>query len=60
LAAWRRAQGFTQHEAADYLGISQGYYSKLELKGAAPRKKILKGLTQATGVPVEELMGIAS
>lgn len=52
--------GFTQHEAALYLGISQSYYCKLETKLQTPRPKILKGLTAATGVPLDELMGIAS
>lgn len=60
LAAWRRAKGFTQHEAADYLEISQSYYYKLEAKAQTPRKGILKTLTERTGVPVDELMGIAS
>lgn len=60
LLAWRKAQGFTQREAALYLGITQGYYSKLELKAQTPRKDVLKALTERTGVPVDELMGIAS
>jgi len=59
LKAWRRAKGFTQREAADYLGISQAYYSKLERHGQAPRKEIAKELTEKTGVPLDELMGIA-
>jgi len=60
LAAWRKAQGFTQKEAATFLGISQSYYCKLEVKAQQPRPAILKELTQRTGVPVDELMGIAS
>lgn len=52
--------GFSQHEAADFLGISQSYYCKLERKAQTPRKDVLKGLTERTGVPVDELMGIAS
>lgn len=60
LRAWRRAMGFTQQEAAAYLKISQSYYCKLEAKIQTPRKGVLKGLTEQTGVPVDELMGIAS
>lgn len=60
LAAWRKAQGWTQHEAAAYLGISQSYYYKLEAKVQNPRKGILKRITERTGVPVDELMGIAA
>lgn len=59
LAAWRKAMGFTQPEAADYLSISQSYYSKLEQKAQHPRPAVLKQLTERTGVPVDELMGIA-
>lgn len=60
LASWRKDMGFTQQEAATYLGISQSYYCKLERKAQQPRKDVLKGLTDRTGVPVDELMGIAS
>lgn len=60
LEAWRRAMGFTQRQAAEYLEISQSYYYKLELKQQTPRKGILKRTTERTGVPVDELMGIAS
>lgn len=60
LAAWRKAMGFNQREAAVFLGITQGYYSKLEKKVQTPRKGILRDLTERTGVPVDELMGIAS
>lgn len=59
LLAWRTAQGYGQHEAARYLGISQAYYSKLETHSAAPRPEILKRITERTGVPLDELMGIA-
>lgn len=59
LRAWRRSKGYTQTEAARFLEISQGYYNKLERKEQTPRPAILKVLTERTGVPVEELMGIA-
>lgn len=60
LAAWRRAQGYTQRQAADFLGVSQAYYSKLERHDQAPRRDVAKRLTERTGVPLDELLGIAS
>lgn len=60
LRAWRRARGLGQVEAAKALGISQAYYSKLERHEQAPRPAMAKALTEATGVPLDELMGIAS
>lgn len=58
LKAWRKAKGFTQDEAATFLGIGQAYYSKLERKEQTPRPQMLRRLTDATGVPIEELLGI--
>lgn len=60
LSAWRRAQGFNQHEAAAYLGISQSYYCKLETHDQTPRPAIARRLMDRTGVPLDELLGIAS
>lgn len=60
LLAWRAAQGYTQQEAAQYLGISQSYYRKLEAHVQAPRPVILKRIAELTGVPVDELMGVAA
>lgn len=60
LVAWRKASGFTQRQAAKYLGISQSYYYKLEAKQQQPRPRKLKTIADLTGVPVDELMGIAS
>ena len=59
LKAWRDWHGFSQHEAAKFLGISQSYYSKLEAHDQSPRKNMAKNLTARTGVPVDELMGLA-
>lgn len=59
LAAWRKEHGMDQRQAAAFLGISQAYYSKLERKEQVPRPKMLRALTDKTGVPVDELMGIA-
>jgi transcriptional regulator with XRE-family HTH domain len=60
LLAWRQAHNFTQREAAAYIGISQSYYVKLETRLQTPRPGMLKTLRDKTGVPVDELMGIAS
>lgn len=60
LASWRQEMGFNQREAAEYLEISQAYYYKLEIKAQTPRKTILKRLAERTGVPLDELMGIAA
>lgn len=60
LRSWRTTMKFTQRQAADYLGISQSYYSKLEAKAQSPRRTIMRELTEKTGVPVDALMGIAS
>lgn len=60
LLAWRKAHGFTQHEAAAYLGVTQSCYCKWERHEQAPRRDLLKDVTERTGVPVDELMGIAS
>ncbi len=59
LAAWRRAHGFSQHDAARFLGISQSYYSKLETHEQSPRRAMMKTLTAKTGVPVDALMGLS-
>ena len=58
LKAWRTAKGWSQQEAANFLGVSQGQYSKLE-NGHPPRSKDLRDLMAKTGVPIEVLVGVA-
>lgn len=60
LRAWRDANGLDQREAAEYLEISQGYYTKLEKRLATPKAPILKRVLERTGVPLEILCRIAS
>lgn len=60
LLAWRTAKGWDQRAAARHLEISQAYYSKLERHEQSPRGERAKRLMQRTGVPLDELMGIAS
>lgn len=59
LKAWRQARQCSQHEAAAFLGISQGFYSKLERRSQALRGPAAKRIMQKTGVPLEILVGAA-
>ncbi len=60
LKAWRESQGLDQRAAAKALGITQGYYSRLERGTAAPRPETARTMMDICGVPLEVLMGIAS
>lgn len=60
LKAWRKAQRIRQNEAAKRLGVSQGYYSRLERQIKFPHAHTAKVITDKTGVPLETLLGIAS
>jgi transcriptional regulator with XRE-family HTH domain len=57
LVSWRTAQGWSQREAAEYLGCSQSKYAKLELQRTAPRPKVGMEISRTTGVPFESVMG---
>ncbi len=65
LRTWRRYQKRTdgrhwsQREAADFLGISQTYYRRLECGVQVARGKRAKRFTEQTGVPLEILVGAA-
>lgn len=59
LATWRTAKGLNQRQAAEYLGISQTYYSRLERGVQAARGQQAKAIMQKTGVPLEILVGAA-
>jgi transcriptional regulator with XRE-family HTH domain len=59
LATWRRAHAFNQREAAQTLGISQTYYSRLERGVQAARGKIAKRILETANVPLEKLVGLA-
>jgi transcriptional regulator with XRE-family HTH domain len=60
LLAWRTGREWSQRDAARLLGVTQGYYSKVENQIVAPRPKIAKRFTEKTGVPLASIMGIAS
>lgn len=59
LATWRAAKRWSQRRAAEYLGISQTYYSRLERGVQTARGQQAKALMQKTGVPLEILVGAA-
>lgn len=62
LRTWRLRQDppLTQRQAARKLGISQAYLSLIETGMQHPRPTLAKKITDATGVPLETLLGIAS
>lgn len=59
LATWRSDKGLSQQKAADMLGISQTFYSRLERRVQSARGKQAKGIMEKTGVPLEILVGAA-
>ncbi len=58
LKAWRTAEGLTQREAAQLLGVRQALYARVEL-GQTTRPVRAKAISDQTGVPFEILMGVA-
>lgn len=59
LKTWRDAQDFSQREAADFLSISQTFYSRLERRTLCAPGKRAKVIMEKTGVPLEVLVGAA-
>jgi len=58
LKAWRLRRGINQRTAAEALGISQAYYSKLEREAYYARPKLAQRLRVLTGLSLETLLGI--
>jgi len=59
LKLWREDRGWSQVEAAEYLGMTQSMYSRLE-RGTHPAwGKRAKVVHEKTGVPVDVLAGAA-
>lgn len=56
LKAWRRSRRLSQRDAADLLGLSQSYYSKVERRANALPGKRAEAITKKTGVPLEMLV----
>lgn len=59
LKSWRDAQGFSQEQAAQHLGLSQSTYSRLERGARWCYGEKAKHIMQETGVPLEVLVGVA-
>lgn len=59
LATWRTAHHLSQQKAAELLGISQTFYSRLERRVQSARGKQAKRIMEQTGVPLEVLVGAA-
>jgi len=59
LRAWRRDERLTQAAAAQLLGVSQGFYSKLERGVQFPDRRNAKQISDRAGVPLEAVMGLA-
>lgn len=59
LKAWRDELALNQRDAALVLGLSQSGYAKLEIGHRIPRPKKAKVISKKTGVPFENLMGVA-
>jgi transcriptional regulator with XRE-family HTH domain len=60
LAEWRSAARLTQREAAKILQLSQAKYSRLERRAMFARGPLAKRLAEKTGVPILDLLGVAS
>jgi DNA-binding XRE family transcriptional regulator len=60
LKEWRTRCRLNQIDAASILGVTQGYYSKVERQRVAPRRTIARRITKKTGVSLESLMGLTS
>lgn len=54
--AWRDFRGLTQQVLADKAGISKAFLSQIERGKRTGRVRVLSGLAQALGVPVDLLM----
>lgn len=59
LKHWRNEHGLAQREAAERLGVSQPYYSRLERQARAPKPPLAKAISEQTGVPLESILGLA-
>lgn len=59
LKTWRDAKKLSQQQAAELLGISQTFYSRLERRMQAAPGKRAKTIMEKTGVPLEVLVGAA-
>lgn len=59
LRQWRDELGLDQDDAALILGLSQSYYSRVERQLMAPNRHLAKRIADKTGVPLEQVLGVA-
>jgi transcriptional regulator with XRE-family HTH domain len=59
LRAWRQGERLNQAEAAEILGVSQGFYSKLERGQQFPDRRNAKLISDRAGVPLETVLGLS-
>jgi transcriptional regulator with XRE-family HTH domain len=60
LEDWRWMSRLKQREAAQLLGIHISYYSRLERRQVFPHRMLAKTISARTGVPVANLLDLAS
>jgi transcriptional regulator with XRE-family HTH domain len=60
LKAWRLAARLNQAQAAGILGVSQGFYSKLERGKGFPHRRKAFAISEKAGVPLETVLGLSS
>jgi transcriptional regulator with XRE-family HTH domain len=58
LKAWRTGERLTQAEAAHFLALGQPTLSKYERHLQAPRPRAAMDISDKTGVPLENVLGI--
>ena len=58
LKRWREAFGLNQGQAAQQLGVSPSYYSRLENGEQHPHRTLAKAISDETGVPLETVLGV--
>ena len=56
-ASWRHANRWSQAKAAEYLGMTQSHYSKLERGVTAPQRERALEIMRLTGIPLEVVIG---
>lgn len=59
LAKWRDDERLSQEAAAEFLGVSQNYYSRLERGVQFPKRLLAKRISERTGVALEHVLGVA-
>jgi len=59
LKTWREEHGLSQRDAARRLGLNQSVYSRIERQVRAPKPRAAKAISEAAGVPLESILGIA-